>query len=217
MKNKWMKAMQMLLCATFFILHSSFFISCSEEETETSEWDNWQERNETYFASLPDLLSQDSAPWMRIKSYSLDPATEGKPTDYVYAKIIEQGSETECPAYTDSVRVVYQGRLIPTNTYPEGSVFSSTVSGNFSVATASTSRMLVSKLVEGMATALQHMHRGDYWRIYIPHELGYDEQSQTSSSGSVTIPAYSTLIFDVLLVDFAPTGETLPSWSSRRR
>ena len=192
-------------------------VACSEEEAEASEWDNWQERNEAYFATLQDSLRSHPNQWQRIKSYSLDPSTEGKATDYVYAKVIGQGSETASPAYTDSVRVVYQGRLIPTATYPEGNVFSSTVEGNFSIATSATSRMLVSGLVEGLVTALQHMHRGDHWRIYIPHELGYDDQAQTTSSGTVTVPAYSMLTFDVLLVDFAPTGEALPAWSSRRK
>jgi FKBP-type peptidyl-prolyl cis-trans isomerase FklB len=41
---------------------------------------------------------------------------------------------------------------------------------------------------------------GDIWRIYIPYTLGY------GTSNSSTIPAYSTLIFDVNLVGFTPAG-----------
>ena len=51
-------------------------------------------------------------------------------------------------------------------------------------------------LVDGFATALQHMRRGDHWMVYIPYQLGYGSQSQTG------VPAYSTLIFDLRLVDF---------------
>ena len=40
------------------------------------------------------------------------------------------------------------------------------------------------------------MHRGDYWRVTIPYQLGYG----TSDNGA--IPAYSTLIFDLWLQDF---------------
>ena len=47
------------------------------------------------------------------------------------------------------------------------------------------------------------MHRGDHWTVYIPHQLGYG----TSASG--TVPAYSTLIFDLRLVDFSHPGTKL--------
>ena len=40
------------------------------------------------------------------------------------------------------------------------------------------------------------MHRGDYWRIYIPYQLGYGGTARSS------IPAYSTLVFDLRLEDF---------------
>ena len=58
-------------------------------------------------------------------------------------------------------------------------------------------------LVDGFTTALMSMHRGDHWTVYIPHQLGYG----TSASG--TVPAYSTLIFDLRLVDFSHPGTKL--------
>ena len=54
------------------------------------------------------------------------------------------------------------------------------------------------------------MHRGDYWRIYVPSDLGY------GSSATSSIPAYSVLIFDLTLVDFSPVGETMNPFSSRK-
>ena len=56
--------------------------------------------------------------------------------------------------------------------------------------------MEVNGVLEGFATALQHMHRGDHWRVTIPHQLGY------GASGTTGIPGYSTLIFEIRLVDF---------------
>lgn len=196
---------------------SCLFISCSNEEGEASEWDNWQQRNELYFASLQDSLSANAAQWQRILTYSLNTANEYAATNYIYVKKMETGSGTQSPAFTDSVRVVYQGRLIPTATYPQGYVFGGTVYGQFSSATSYTAGLSVSKTVAGMSTALQQMRCGDYWRIYIPYQLGYGTADQTNSSGVTTIPAYSTLIFDVQLVDFCAAGETLPAWSSRQR
>lgn len=193
---------------------SSFGLSaCSKEEEEATEWDNWQQRNEAYFASLADSLSSNPAQWQRLKLFSLDPATEGKATDYVYAKTIESGTGTGNPAYTDSLLVIYQGRLIPTATYPQGYVFDTTVSGTFSITTGNVVKQVLSQMIDGYATALQHMHSGDHWRIYIPSDLGYG----AVDNSNVNVRAYSTLIFDVQLVGFSHAGNPLPAWSARRR
>ena len=99
-------------------------------------------------------------------------------------------------AYTDSVRVIYQGRLIPSASYPQGKVFDpGTVYGKFSMETSSTTRFKVANMVDGFATALQRMHVGDYWRVYIPSELAYGSKG----AGDKILPN-STLIFDVELI-----------------
>ena len=46
---------------------------------------------------------------------------------------------------------------------------------------------------------------GDVWRIYVPATLGYDARTDVSG-----IPAHSTLIFDLNLVDFYPIGTPVP-------
>ena len=211
-KNKGKKSLTSLLCAAIFILHSSFFISCSEDDNTVNEYENWQQRNEQFFATLQDSLSQTGAQWLKLKKYSLDQKEEGVATDYIYVKVLTQSdTSSTSPHFTDSVRVAYQGRLIPTTSYPEGYVFDTTIYGSYSMETVSTAKLLVSGVVDGFSTALQHMHRGDRWRVYIPHQLGY----QSSVHGSV--PAYSTLIFDLTLVDFTPAGTAMPIWKSPRR
>ena len=59
--------------------------------------------------------------------------------------------------------------------------------------------MYVVRLRQGFVTALLHMHSGDRWRVYIPYQLGYNTTEKTG------IPAYSTLIFDLALIDFTPS------------
>lgn len=204
----WMIALSFLIC------HLSFVVSaCSKEETEAGEWDDWQQRNEVVLASLVDSVKSHPAQWQRILSYAKSPQTEHDAHQYVYVKTVEQGSGTECPAFTDSVRIVYQGRLIPSATYSQGFVFDGSVYGQFSVSTSSTAKMLVSNTVVGFSTALQHMHRGDRWLIYIPYELGYGETGQSDAN----IPGYSLLVFDVKLIDFSHVGQAMPAWSSRQR
>ena len=50
------------------------------------------------------------------------------------------------------------------------------------------------ELIPGWIIALQKMHIGDRWEIYIPAEQGYGRYSQPG------IPAGSTLIFDIELL-----------------
>jgi len=52
-------------------------------------------------------------------------------------------------------------------------------------------------LIEGWVIALQHMHIGDKWELYIPAEMGYGKFSQPG------IPGGSTLIFEIELLGIA--------------
>lgn len=56
--------------------------------------------------------------------------------------------------------------------------------------------LTVSDMVDGFATALQNMHPGDRWEIWIPQQMGYGSAGR-SASGSVIIKPYTTLIFDL--------------------
>ena len=49
-------------------------------------------------------------------------------------------------------------------------------------------------LIEGWIIAMQQMHIGDKWEIYIPAEMGYGKFSQPG------IPGGSTLIFEIELL-----------------
>ncbi len=180
--------------------------SCSEENTGEEEYANWQARNELFLSSIATDSMQNGG-WERYKKYSLDQTTEGKASEYVYVKKIDHsGESTVMPNFTDSVRVIYQGRLLPSKSYSQGYVFDGTVNGEYSVKTAYTSRQLVSNMIDGYSTALQHMTLGDHWRIYIPSELGY------GVSGSTKIPGYSVLIFEVTLLDVSPAGQVMKPW-----
>ena len=48
----------------------------------------------------------------------------------------------------------------------------------------------------GESTALQHMHIGDRWRIYIPARLAYGD------TGTTSIPAGSMLIVEMRLREY---------------
>ena len=187
-------------------------VSCSEsDDVETDDHAKWKERNEAFFRTLEDSLSRGDAVWKKIKTYTKDPATVGLNTDYIYVKVLETGAGTASPLYSDSVRISYRGRLIPTTAYPQGEVFDQTYVGNYHIKTTGVSDQLVSGTVDGFSTALQSMHKGDRWRVFVPYNLGYGEEDKTG------IPAYSTLIFDLTLIDYTTGSESLLPWNSRKK
>ncbi|MDE5941202.1 MAG: FKBP-type peptidyl-prolyl cis-trans isomerase [Muribaculaceae bacterium] len=54
--------------------------------------------------------------------------------------------------------------------------------------------MRLRDLIQGWIIALQQMHVGDKWEIYLPAEMGYGRFSQPG------IPGGSTLIFEIELI-----------------
>ncbi|VXB65359.1 FKBP-type peptidyl-prolyl cis-trans isomerase (rotamase) [Pseudomonas sp. 8AS] len=95
------------------------------------------------------------------------------------------------PKATDVVTVHYEGKLT------DGTVFDS------SVERGSPIDLPVSGVIPGWVEGLQLMHVGEKYKLYIPSELAYGEQSP-----SPTIPANSVLVFELeLLAIKDPTAQ----------
>ena len=109
---------------------------------------------------------------------------------------------------TDTVRIAYRGRLIPSKTYPEGFVFDQSYLNDFRWETAYATSG--SGWIAGIQTALLKMHVGDRWLIHVPYQLAYG-----GSTSNASIPAYSNLVFDVALYDVWHPGETRPPFKVR--
>ncbi len=187
--------------------------SCSESDNEEEEFPNWKKTNEQYFNNLY-AMAKSSADmgdksWKVIRQWSLEESTAKDPYDYIVVNVIENGTGSGCPLYTDSVKVHYEGRLLPSTSYPDGYVFDKSFTGEFNPATALPAKFAVSGMIDGFTTALQYMHIGDHWKVYIPYQLGY------GSSASGSIPAYSTLVFDVTLVSYYRAGVEVPDSKAR--
>jgi FKBP-type peptidyl-prolyl cis-trans isomerases 1 len=196
--------LNILLMSLLCLPLAGIVVACSEsEDEEANEYANWQKRNDDYIADV-------ARKCQRIKVFTKDQLAEGKISDYIYYQVLEEGQGGDSPYYSDTVRVGYRGRLIPTTNYPEGYVFDQTYPDVFQWQTTGVLTFTQTNLVDGFTTALQHMHRGDRWLVYIPYQLGYNT---TTKEG---IPAYSTLIFDIALIDFTHPGYSLPTWSVRR-
>lgn len=109
-----------------------------------------------------------------------------KPLDKgIFYKVIKSGnSKAPSPNRGSVVTVHYTGKTINGKTFD---------SSRGSTAPAFRLRDLIS----GWVIALQQMHPGDRWELYIPAEQAYGKMNQPG------IPGGSTLIFDVELLAFA--------------
>ena len=94
------------------------------------------------------------------------------------------------PKVNDVVSVHYTGTLI------DGTVFDSSVERGESV------EFPVGGVIPGWVEGLQLMSVGEKYKFYIPSELAYGAQSPTPE-----IPANSTLVFEVELLDIAGSAQ----------
>lgn len=100
----------------------------------------------------------------------------------IYYKVLKRGRlDSPSPNRNSVVTVHYTGRTI------NGKQFDSS-RGGAPVA------MRLRELIQGWIIALQQMHVGDKWEIYLPAEMGYGRLSQPG------IPGGSTLIFEIELI-----------------
>lgn len=97
-------------------------------------------------------------------------------------KVISTG-KGKVPAATNQVTVHYTGKML------DGTVFDS------SVERGEPATFVVNEVIPGWTEALQLMHEGDKWVLYIPYDLAYGERGAGGQ-----IPPYSALIFEVELI-----------------
>ena len=100
----------------------------------------------------------------------------------IYYKVLETGDGKVSPTVRSIVSVHYRGTLI------DGKEFDNSYKRNYPEA------FRLCDVIDGWQIALQQMHVGDKWIIYIPFEMGY------GSKASGPIPGFSTLIFEVELL-----------------
>ncbi len=179
--------------------------SCSEDDNTVEEFPDWRNRNEAYFSDILNTAKVNAdGTWKTFLSYALEDTIPTTENDYIAVKVLRPGTGSGCPMFTDSVKINYRGRLVPSTSYAEGYVFDQSYVSDEPGKTSLPVKFRVGDLVTGFTTALQYMHIGDYWRVYIPYWLGY------GSTGSTSIPAYSTLIFDIELKAYYRAGTEVP-------
>lgn len=173
---------------TYFVFASIAAIciavaSCSSE----NQWDTYQEwrmENEAFYEQQKLVKNDDGTPYYKLLA----------PTWYSSSGVLihyfNDRSKTEgnlSPLVTSTVDAKYIGRLY--NDVPFDSSFTNTANGD------SIFRFQPSGTIVGWQIALTDMRVGDSARVVIPYQQGYEAQTTGS------IPPFSTLVFDIKLVD----------------
>ena len=103
----------------------------------------------------------------------------------IYYKVLAEGDKGgQSPSVRSIITAHYTGRTI------DGKTFDSSRGGV-------TLACRLCDLIEGWIIAMQQMHIGDKWEVYLPAEMGYGKFSQPG------IPGGSTLIFEIELLGIA--------------
>lgn len=195
---------------TLHILPSLLFVvavlvaatACSKSEDDSAE--RWRTANDAAFAAV----KRDAA-YTELKS----PGNEGS----IYYKELKKGTGTKPILFTSTVSLYARGRFVadyPDNKYiRQGTVFQSWLEADgvpFTTLVSSVGEIpenyRAHTLTRGVRVALQYMHEGDRWEVWVPYTLGLGENDGSlfvnvmPSSSATKIPAYSTLVFEIEVV-----------------
>lgn len=195
---------------TLHILPSLLFVvavlvaatACSKSEDDSAE--RWRTANDAAFAAV-----KRDASYTELKS----PGNEGS----VYYKELKKGTGTKPILFTSAVSIYARGWFVadyPDNKYiRQGTVFQSWLEADgvpFTTLVSSVGKVpngfSAYTLTKGVRVALQYMHEGDRWEVWVPYTLGLGEDDGSlfvnvmPSSSATKIPAYSTLVFEIEVV-----------------
>ena len=176
--------------------------ACSKSEDDSAE--RWRTANDAAFAAI----KRDAA-YTEIKS----PGHEGS----IYYKELKKGTGTKPILFTSTVSIYARGWFVadyPDNKYiRQGTFFQSWLEADgvpFTTVVSSVGEIpkdyRAHTLTRGVRVALQYMHEGDKWEVWVPYTLGLGEdegsvfRSVMPSATATRIPAYATLVFEIEVV-----------------
>jgi len=125
---------------------------------------------------------QANIDWLAAKAK--EEGVKSLPKGIYYKALAEGDKGGQSPSVRSIITAHYTGRTI------DGKTFDSSRGG---VPLA----CRLCDLIEGWIIAMQQMHIGDKWEVYLPAEMGYGKFSQPG------IPGGSTLIFEIELLGIA--------------
>lgn len=175
------------------------FSSCSDDDTDDSAVQVWKAYNEKIVEEVRQKSNEvlDSGyEYTAIKSFSRNGSVYYKASDNIKSGISTKITAEGTPQFTDSVVCRYTGWYLDSD---GDKVTFDTTEGDANKQSGVGFKL--SGVVDGWATMLQYMTVGQEVEVCIPYALGYG-----SSGYSSTIPAYTTLWFNLKLLKIIPVN-----------
>ena len=164
---------------------ASVSVSCNDDNKNTwDDYEKWRNANTSYYDEQNYSFDENGNPEYLTVVAPWNPGAE------VLIKYLNDRSKTEgnlTPLLTSTVDVKYRGSLYNGVAFDSSYLRTSPADSIF--------RTVLSATIEGWWIALTDMRVGDSARVIIPYNVGY------GSSITASIPPFSTLVFDVKLVD----------------
>lgn len=202
--------------AVFFLLFAT--TACKESVPVDEEFSQWQTRNDQWFDSIYNVaqarIAAGDTSWRILTKWSKEDVHATQKYDHIVVHVQETGTGSGFPLTNDTVRIHLEGHLRPSVSYPEGYLVERSFVPPFNPQTATPRKLGVTVAKDGLSTALQQMRIGDRWTVYVPYQLAYNGGTGTGyvtpGQTTVTIPAYSALVYDVTLVAYYRPGQVVP-------
>lgn len=161
--------------------------SCGKDDDDKVVVDEvWKLQNEEAFQAI----ASDPA-YTELKSLGNDGS--------IYYQVMKEGTNKMKIFFSDSVRIYYTGR------YYDGEVFDSK-EPPYDPPFLMTVYPGKDGMIEGLALAMQYLHIGDRWNVWIPYQLAYGAEGMKNNSGKVLIKGCSTLNFEVEVASVIRNG-----------
>lgn len=207
---------------------STLFTSCLSDNDDNKTDFTWKNYQDKVYDDIRVLSDANGRIYTELKSESGDGSVYWKNSDFITERMQgdfnqerpevypeTRSSQPKPSAITDSVIIRYMGWYY--NTDGEFTVFDGTegISGNstsdpnIGYNNNKVSGMSVSGVIDGFRTALMDMTINEERIICIPSNLAYGSTNQYNSNGQITIPAYTTLFFDIKLLKIYSGDGTL--------
>ena len=150
-------------------------VSCDERFV------SWKEYNEDWIVEQKDKLGVDTNV-VEVEILPSGVLIEKYHTGY---GAIPKPSVDPVVGASSLVKVKYTGWLV------DGTRFDYSEGASFPL----------SEVIEGWQEVFSKMPQGSHWKIYIPYDKAYGETGSKGLRGNFSVPPYSTLIFDIDLIE----------------
>lgn len=167
--------------------------SCKDDDETTYEealaqYGDWKVENDEAFQAI--AANPD---YTEIKSIGNDGS--------IYIKVLKEGTGREPIYYTDSVSVYY---TVWTVDGEEHDAYEPPYNDPIDFPVGNTS------FISGWATALQNMHVGDRWEIWMPQELAYGYIGNYNRNTNIySILPFSTLKYEIEVAGIIRNGKVI--------